>query len=57
VFPDAWEYIMPEEAGLDTTAWRRFVDDSNVTGAQWEGGRHGDGDWGEVQQWRRPSLR
>ena len=45
---DAWESITPEEAGLDETAWSRFLADSHVTGAQWEGERHGDGEWGAV---------
>ena len=49
---DAWESITPEEAGLDETAWSRFLADSHVTGAQWEGERHGDGEWGAAHELR-----
>jgi len=50
IYPgESWESIAPDDAGIDADKWQKFLSDSDVRGANWEGERHsGTNDWGAV---------
>ena len=63
---ESWESIAPDDAGIDTDKWQKFLSDSDVRGAHWEGERHSDAnDWGAVlaiggrvlQSWGDPDYK
>lgn len=43
-----WLTITPAEAGLDVDKWTRFLAETEVKGAAWEGEVHEGNDWGTV---------